>query len=205
MADEAVPPLSTIAPDVVVDHPSDRGWLAPTVLGSGARLRTGTVIYAGSRIGDRLSTGHHVVIREQCTIGDDVCIWSNSLIDYGVEIGDGAKIHVGCYVAQFTRIGEGAFLAPGVVLANDLYPGDAASAAAMRGPTIGRGAQLGVNCTVLPYVRIGVGAVIGAGSVVTRDVPDGFLAYGVPAVAARQMYDADVVTARVQERRRATS
>ena len=82
-------------------------------LGAGARLRSGTVLYAGSRIGARLQTGHHVVIREDCEIGDDVSVWSNTVIDYGCRIGDGVKIHCNCYVAQYTEIGDGAFLAPG--------------------------------------------------------------------------------------------
>ena len=56
-------------------------------------------------------------------LGDDVSIWSNTVIDYGTVIGDGVKIHCNCYVAQYTEIGEGAFLAPGVSIANDLYPG----------------------------------------------------------------------------------
>lgn len=49
------------------------------------------------------------------------------------------------------------------MIANDLYPGDARSAALMAGPRIGARAQIGVNVTILPYVRIGAGALIGAG------------------------------------------
>ena len=58
-------------------------------------------------------TGHHVVVREECEIGDDVSIWSNTVIDYGCRIGDRVKIHSNCYVAQFTEIEDDAFLAPG--------------------------------------------------------------------------------------------
>ena len=147
-----------------------------------ALLRSGTVVYDGTRVGARLETGHHVVIREDCEIGDDVSVWSNTVIDYGCVIGDGVKIHCNCYVAQYTEIGAGAFLAPGVTIANDLYPGQESSARMMSGPWIGAGAQLGVNVTVLPFVRIGEGALVGAGSVVTRDLAPGVVAYGNPAV-----------------------
>lgn len=150
-------------------------------LGAGAVLRSGTVIYAGSRIGARLMTGHNVVIREENLIGDDVAVWSNSVVDYGCEIGNGVKIHTGVYVAQFTRIRDGAFLAPGVTTANDPHPGCAHSRECMRGPTIEKNAQIGVNVTILPFVTIGEGAVIGSGSVVTRDVPPRMVAYGNPA------------------------
>jgi acetyltransferase-like isoleucine patch superfamily enzyme len=186
--------------DVVLDHPSGRRELPPTVLGADACLRSGTVIYAGSVIGGRFSTGHNVVVREECRIGDDVSIWSNTVIDYGVEVGDGVKIHANCYVAQFSRIGAGAFLAPGVTLANDLYPGNAASGAVMAGPTIEPGAQIGVNTSVLPYVTIGAGAVIGAGSVVTRNIPAGYLAYGAPAAVIRPLDDVATLAARVRDR-----
>lgn len=43
------------------------------------------------------------------------------------------------------------------------------------------GAWLGHGVTVLSGVRIGKGAVIGAGSTVAGDVPDGAIAWGVPA------------------------
>lgn len=174
-------PEEVIDEHVVVGYPNERGSEAPLELGEGARLRRGTILYAASRIGRRLTTGHNVVIREECTIGDDVSVWSNSVVDYGCELADGVKIHTNCYVAQFTRLGEGVFLAPGVSLANDLYPGRADSAEAMAGPTIEAGAQIGVNATVLPYVRIGEGALVGAGAVVTRDVEPHTVVVGSPA------------------------
>ncbi|HEU4566614.1 MAG TPA: acyltransferase [Marmoricola sp.] len=166
---------------VLLGYPTARGARPTLQLGEGARLRSGTVLYDGSRVGVRLQTGHHVIVREDCVIGDDVSIWSNTVVDYSCRIGDRVKIHANCYVAQYTEIQADAFLAPGVTIANDLYPGDDASAAVMAGPRIGAGAQLGVNVTVLPYVRIGAGCLVGAGSVVTRDLPAGVVAFGNPA------------------------
>lgn len=175
----------TIDPSAVVGY---RGGGRPTgidgvlgALGDGARIRSGSVVYAGTAIGARFATGHHVVVREGCTIGDDVAVWSNSVIDYGCVIGDRVKVHANCYVAQYSVIEDDAFLAPGVVFANDLYPGDADSAAMLQGPTVERGAQIGAGSTVLPFVRIGAGAIVGAGSVVTKDVPAGAVVVGCPA------------------------
>ena len=166
---------------VLLDYRSARAATPPLMVGRGARLRSGTVLYAGSTIGQHFETGHHVVVREDCMIGDEVSIWSNTLVDYACRIGDRVKIHANCYVAQYTEILEDAFLAPGVTIANDLYPGQIESAAVMSGPRIGADVRLGVNVTVLPYVRIGDGCLVGAGSVVTRDLPPGTVAYGNPA------------------------
>jgi acetyltransferase-like isoleucine patch superfamily enzyme len=165
----------------IVGYPSSRPVSKQLVLGAEPHIRSGSVVYVGSSIGARFETGHNVVIREDCRIGDDVSVWSNSVIDYGCLIGDRVKIHANCYIAQFTEIGDDAFLAPGVTIANDLYPGQAASAEVMCGPWIGPGAQIGVNVTILPFVRIGAGSLIGAGSVVARDIPDGCVAFGNPA------------------------
>jgi acetyltransferase-like isoleucine patch superfamily enzyme len=188
---------------VIIGYPSSRGGSGSLLLGEGARLRSGTVLYHGARIGDRFETGHHVVVREDTVIGDDVSVWSNSVIDYGCVVGNGVKIHCNCYVAQFTEIEEGAFLGPGVVLTNDLYPGQKDSAAALSGPLIGAHAHIGGNVTVLPFVTIGAGALVGAGSVVTRDVPAGTVAYGCPAVPVRAVKDLPSISRRVERTREA--
>jgi acetyltransferase-like isoleucine patch superfamily enzyme len=188
---------AVIDTDVRLGYPAGRSSGRPLDLGPGARLRSGTVLYQASRIGAHFETGHGVVIREDCEIGAHVSVWSNTVVDYGCRIGDQVKIHSNCYIAQFTVIEDGAFLAPGVTIANDLYPGDEESARLMAGPHIGPGAQIGVNVTILPYVRIGAGAMIGSGSVVTRDVPAGMVAYGNPALPRRRVADLPSIAGRV--------
>ena len=153
-------------------------------IGAGAIVRRGTIIYAGTTIGDHLETGHHVIIREQNTIGDHFRIWSNSIVDYGCRIGNNVKVHSQVYIAQFTEIEDDVFLAPGVTVANDPHPGCQFSNQCMRGPTIRRGAQIGANVTLLPFITIGEYALVGAGSVVTRDVPPRAVVRGNPARVA---------------------
>ncbi len=164
------------------------GYLSPRdgvgdrlVIGDEARVRSGSVIYAGSTIGNRLETGHNVVLREENEIGNRFSIWNNSVIDYGCRIGDGVKVHCNIYVPQYTVIEDDVFMAPGVTIANDIHPGCPESGECMRGPVLKKGCRLGVNVVVVPYVTIGEGSLVGAGSVVTKDLPPGILAYGNPA------------------------
>lgn len=186
-------------PTVLLAYLSGRCPDRTLELGPGARIRSGSVIYAGTRIGSGFTTGHNIVLREECEVGDDVSIWANSVVDYGCRIGDRVKIHTNCYVAQFTVIEDDAFLAPGVSIANDLYPGDEVSAERMAGPVIEAGAQVGVGVTLLPYVRIGAGAIIGSGSVVSRDIEPGMVAFGNPARPQRPVADLPPIAERVAE------
>jgi acetyltransferase-like isoleucine patch superfamily enzyme len=160
-----------------------------TILGIKARLRSGTIIYAGCKIGDYLETGHCVIIREENEIGNNVSVWGNSVIDYGCKIGNNVKIHTNCYVAQYTVLEDDVFLAPGVIIANDLHPGCKFSKKCMRGPTIKEGAQIGVNSTIFPYITIGERTLVGGGSVVTRDLPAESVAYGNPARVIKSIYE----------------
>jgi acetyltransferase-like isoleucine patch superfamily enzyme len=173
---------SFIDPTVLIGEIPERPLDNPVLkIGRGARIRSHSVIYAGSKIGDYLSTGHNVIIREENLIGDHVSIWSNSIVDYGCRIGQGVKIHSSVYLCQFTVVEDDAFLAPGVITGNDPHPGCPKSRECLRGPLIQRGAQIGLNATILPYVTIGAGALIGAGSVITKDIPAGKVAFGNPA------------------------
>ncbi len=193
--------------DVSINYPVERFDADDLKLGDDARLRSGTILYEGSSIGTGFTTGHNVIVREECVVGDDVSIWSNTIIDYGCRIGHGVKIHSNCYIAQHTIIEDGAFLAPGVTIANDLYPGSDRSAELMTGPVIEAGAQIGAGVTLLPYVRIGAGALIGAGSVVSRDVPPGVVAFGNPARASKKVDDLKPIDDRIEPEqvRRVTS
>jgi acetyltransferase-like isoleucine patch superfamily enzyme len=182
----------------VLGYPPSRTCGQDLKIGADAHIRSGSTIYLGSRIGARFQTGHNVVVREECTIGDDVSVWSNTVIDYGCRIGNRVKIHSNCYIAQYTEIDDDAFLAPGVCVANDLYPGQADSAGVMSGPSIGAGAQIGVNVTLLPFVRIGAGSLIGAGAVVVLDIPDGVVAFGNPATVRGRVDDLAAIETRVQ-------
>lgn len=163
-------------------------------IGANAKLRSGTVIYQGSRIGDSLETGHNVTIREENRIGDGFNIWNNSTVDYGCKIGNDVHIHCNCYIAQFTTIEDGVFMAPGVTIANDMHPGCKNSRKCMKGPTIEKGVQIGVNATILPFVRIGRHSLIGAGSVVTKDIPPYSVVYGNPGKPARKVTTLKCVT-----------
>jgi len=158
-------------------------------LGANAVIRSGSVIYAGSKIGDNFQTGHNVVVREEIEIGNNCQIWSNSVLDYGCKIGNNVKIHSNCYIAQYSVIEDDVFIAPGVIFANDIHPGCKYSRQCMKGPLVKKGAKIGCNVTVLPYVVIGENSLIGAGSVVTKDVPSNSVAYGNPARVVAKISD----------------
>ena len=166
---------------VILGYLPARGMHLTLHIGTAAHIRSGTVIYGGSRIGCNLDTGHNVVIREENEIGDNFRIWNNSVIDHSCRIGNNVKLHAMVYIAQFTVIEDNVFLAPGVTTANVLHPGCPDAPECLHGPTIKKGAQIGINAAILPLVVIGENSLIGAGSVVTKDIPPGVVAYGNPA------------------------
>lgn len=169
---------AVIDEDVILGYPTLRSIASKTVVvGSGARIRSGSVIYPAVTIGNDFETGHHVIIREENEIGDSVRVWSNTVIDYGCRIGSRVKIHTNVYIPQNTVIEDEVFIAPGCTFANDKYP----VSSDLRGPRLKRGARIGVNVTILPGVVIGEGALVGAASVVTKDVPPGAVVLGNPA------------------------
>jgi acetyltransferase-like isoleucine patch superfamily enzyme len=178
--------MATIAQGALIDDDVRLGpararvQTRPIVIGRDARIRGGSAIDEGVRIGDRFETGRNVLIGADTVVGDDCRIADNTIIEDSCVLGARVRVAASCVITAFTTIGDDVALAPGACLANEPHPGSAAHSC-MRGPTIERGAQIGMNATILPFVTIGERAVVGAGAVVTRDVPAELVVAGNPA------------------------
>lgn len=165
-------------PGVTLDHPhGDDG--EPTVVGEGATIRAGSILYKDVTVGSGLTTGHNVLIREHTAIGDDVVVGTNTVIDGWTEIGDNVSLQTGVYIPSYTKIGNRVFIGPRAVLTNDPYP--IRQEVDLVGPTLEDDVSVGANATILPGVTIGEGSFVAAGAVVIDDVPPNSLAVGVPA------------------------
>lgn len=123
---------------------------------------------------------------------------------WGVKIGKGTTIHMGCKffqpsgvtIGNDTMVGEGAFLdgrdelkigshtdiASQVLIYNSEHDLNAEDFHAKNEPVeIGDYVFIGPRAIILPGVKIGKGAVVAAGAVVTKDVPEFAIVGGVPA------------------------
>jgi bifunctional UDP-N-acetylglucosamine pyrophosphorylase/glucosamine-1-phosphate N-acetyltransferase len=88
-------------------------------------------------------------------------------------LGPGAKMGHFSYLGD-AEVGAGANVGAGTITCN--YDGER-----KHRTVIEEGAFIGSATMLVAPVRVGRRAKTGAGSVVTHDVPDGALAYGVPA------------------------
>jgi acetyltransferase-like isoleucine patch superfamily enzyme len=157
-----------------------------TVIGAGGVIRSGTVIYAGTVIGDRFNSGHGALVREDNVIGDDCSVGTNAALEAGNRIGNGTRIHTGCFLAHVT-LGARVFLGPHVVFTDDPHPMCPRYLECVLGATVEDDVSIGANATILPGLRIGAGSLIGAGSVVTKNVEPGVVVAGNPAVRVKDV------------------
>ena len=157
-----------------------------TVIGAGGVIRSGTVIYAGTVIGDRFNSGHGALVREDNVIGDDCSVGTNAVLEAGNRIGSGTRIHSGCFLEHVT-LGARVFLGPHVVFTDDPHPMCPRYLDCVLGATVEDDVSIGANVTLLPGIRIGAGSLIGAGSVVTKSVEAGIVVAGNPAVRVKDV------------------
>lgn len=179
----------TVGPDydiqdyVIIGVPprnKQEGELA-TLIGRKSLIRSGTVIYAGNKIGNNFTTGHNALIREMNTIGDNVSIGSNSVVEGYAFIADNVRIHSLVFICEHTRLEEGSWIGPNVVFTNVPHPLCSKAKECMKGAVVEQNAKIGANSTILPGINIGKNALIGAGSVVIKDVPPDSVVAGNPA------------------------
>jgi acetyltransferase-like isoleucine patch superfamily enzyme len=173
---------------------ASREPLPPLEVGAGSVVSTGAVVFAGTRIGERVIVGDQACVRERCVIGDDVVVGRGTLVENDTTIGALTKIQANAYITAYSTLEEEVFIAPGVMTTNDNYMGRTERRHAERkGPTIRRGARIGGAAVLLPGIEIGEEAFVGAGAVVLTDVEPRSVVVGNPARKLRDVPDDELL------------
>jgi len=156
--------------------------LPPLVLGSNVAVCTGSIVYAGTTIGDRVIIGDLASVRERCTVGDDTVVGRGTCVENEVAIGARNSIQSNCYITRASVLEDDVFIAPCVSTTNDNFMGRTEKRhELLKGATIRRGARVGGGAVLLPGIEIGEEAFIAAGALVTKNVPSGKVVAGLPA------------------------
>jgi acetyltransferase-like isoleucine patch superfamily enzyme len=136
------------------------------------------VVYAGTTIGEQLSTGHHVVIREKSGIGHCCQIGSYTELQGDLQFGDFSRTQSSVFIPKHSKVGKAVWLMPRVTLTNDPHP---PSDPGDLGVQIDDFAVLAAASTVLPGIKVGTRSLVAAHSLVTKDVAPDTVVAGVPA------------------------
>lgn len=81
-------------------------------IGNHALLRSGTIIYTESEMGDHFQTGHRVTIREKSRIGSHCSIGTLSDIPGNRRIGDYVRMHSNVHVGQLSTVDNYVWISP---------------------------------------------------------------------------------------------
>lgn len=141
---------------------------APHVLSIGehAVIRSDTIIYGDTTIGEHFQTGHRVTIRENSRIGSHVRIGTLSDIQGHCDIGNYVNMHSNVHIGHKSIIKDYVWIFPYVILTNDPNP----PSENLFGVTVEEFAVIATGTVVLPGMIIGKESLVGAGAVVTKDV-----------------------------------
>lgn len=178
---------------------------ASVTIGTDTLVLPNTHLRGKTVIGRACEIGPNTVI-EDSTIGDRCVVkasfFEGATLEDDVDVGPFAHLRKGAYLCRHVHMGnfgevKNSRLGPGAKMGHFSYLGDANVGADVNiscgvitcnydgknkhKTVIGEGAFIGSDTLLRAPVTVGKDAVTGAGSVVTHDVPDGALAYGVPA------------------------
>lgn len=160
--------------------------LPSLVVGDGCSILAGSVVFAGSALGESVIVGDQACVRERVVVGAHTVIGRGALVENDVSIGARCRIQANVYLTAYTTVEDDVFVAPCVVTANDDFMGRTERRHALRrGPRIRRAARIGAGAVLLPGVEIGEEAFVGAGAIVTHNVPARTVVVGNPARVLR--------------------
>jgi acetyltransferase-like isoleucine patch superfamily enzyme len=165
----------------------------PLVIGAGAIVCCGAVVYAGAQIGAGSIIGDQAQIRERATIGADSVVGRGSSVDFDARVGERVLIQTGVYITGESVVEDDVFLGPGVVTTNDHTMGRHPRGDGLRGPVLRRACRIGGGAVLVPGVEVGSEAFVAAGAVVTADVPPRAVVIGVPGRVVREVGEEDLI------------
>lgn len=145
-------------------------------IGKKALVRSGSIIYAGSKLGDNFQTGHHVTIRENAKIGNNVSIGTLSDIQGNCQIGNYVRLHSNVHVGQLSVIDDFVWIYPYVVLTNDPTP----PSEHFEGVHVHPFAIVATASTIMPGIEIGQDSLVAAGATITKNVEPFAVVAGTP-------------------------
>ena len=178
---------------------------ASVTIGADTIIQPNTHLRGKTVIGRECSIGPDTIISDS-TLGDrckvQASVFEGATLEDDVDVGPFAHLRKGAYLCKHVHMGnfgevKNSRLGPGAKMGHFSYLGDADVGAEVNvgcgtitcnfdgvnkhKTVIGEGAFIGSDSMLVAPVNIGKRAKTGAGSVVTHDVPDGAVAYGVPA------------------------
>jgi UDP-N-acetylbacillosamine N-acetyltransferase len=151
-------------------------WLFIAVGDCDARLKIALQV---QEHGFRLATLCHprAIVAADAKVGEGTLIAAGAVLGPGTIIGNQVIINTAATVDHECIIEDGVHVCPGAHLAGCVR--------------VGRGAWIGLGTNVKDDVQVGAHSIVGAGSLVLKDIPEGVVAYGVPAkvVSPRPNYE----------------
>lgn len=154
-----------------------------TMIGGGAVIRSGAVVYADVHVGVQTVVGHHTLLRTSVRVGAQTQLGHHLVVERDTHIGDDVRCSPGSHITSSTVLADRVFLGAGVRTINDktLTWRDPNREPHLIAPQFGTAAKVGSGSIIMAGVRIGEDSLVGAGSLVTHDIPPGAIAYGHPA------------------------
>lgn len=146
-------------------------------IGENSLIRSYSILYGGTTIGNDFQTGHRVTIREFSNIGEHTKIGTLSDVQGYCDIGNYVNAHSNVHVGQKSIIEDYVWLFPYVILTNDPTP----PSFDLKGVTVKKFAVVSTGSILLPGVVVGSDALVGAGAIVTKDVEEETIVVGNPA------------------------
>ena len=149
----------------------------PLHIGNNAIIRSGSIIYSGSKIGNNFQTGHQVTIRELATIGDHCSVGTLSDIQGHCQLGNYVRIHSNVFIAMSSIVEDFVWIFPYVVLTNDPTPPSDTEI----GVHVHSYAVIAASSTILPGIDIESDTLVAARATVSKNVKRFEVVGGTPA------------------------